>query len=512
MRRPSKVLAFVLLVLVLLGSLSALAESAAGYTAAELSVLLTSYLSPSGDNYGSPLPGWLKAYFGIENADRPSDTPKATAAAESPAVVASAAPTPKATQAPVTPAAEEVAVQPEVLVASAEEAPQPAPTPLTSRIVMPAEGAAAPAVVSTRLAAYVLPIIAEASAEELPPEEEEAPEEEETIIEATMAPQEPIFELSAFEPKPTAEAESTETTMDVEAVPAPASGPFTVQALNFLDTEIHGTGLPGYEITAYVSGEILTATVDDDGTWKIELPDWIFLMEGNEIRVTHAMPVEESEESEAPEAGEAAEEGAEATDTADTTVPAETAEPEIPAIEEIRLFVSRKQSMQPTVGDFDNTMTIISGTGVPYARITVAWPDDTLSVYEPVMLTGYWGIETAAGKWKVGDKISVIQQETNMQPSEPRTITVVEQSPQPVVNPLKVGDAQITGAGVSGASISIQSGAGFNGSATVARDATTWSYDIPEGITLSAGSVVRLYQKVPGKTQSDWFEVTVQAP
>lgn len=249
----------------------------------------------------------------------------------------------------------------------------------------------------------------------------------------------------------------------------------TVNRVKEGDNTIIGKGEPGAVITVTLpNGDKLPTTVNNDGSWSVDVPVGLELKIGDEVKAT------QTEDGKAP------------SDEVTTQVGQ----------------VYRTQS--PTVDPITEGDNKITGTGVPGAEITVTLPNgDELS--STVDEDGYWSVNVPAGSApKAGEDVKIIQAEDEKAPSNEVTTQVghKNQTQIPTVDPITEGDDKITGTGIPGAEITVTLPNGDKLPITVDKDGN-WTVDIPAGLEPKAGDEIKVIQIEDGKDTSGEVTATV---
>ena len=302
------------------------------------------------------------------------------------------------------------------------------------------------------------------------------------------------------------------------------SDPPTIGEITVGDKEITGTGEPGAEITVTLEdGTKIETTVDENGNWKVDLPDDKEVGEGDTITVVQT------------------EEGKDPSD--ETQVTAENRP------DPIRVSLKTSANLSGTaearrVGDIIEYTIIVKNEGAPKSLWTNVIIEDTLPTevtyvngsvaidgaaagaaagYSDGILTAYLGDisggvkkvvtfraeinETAYGKiFKNTAVVDGVDVEEGIDPPP-----VAGRSPTPSVDEINDGDRVITGTGEPGATIVIDfPPSTIKGTATVGEDGT-WSVTVPGSVNLEEGAKVTVVQTVEGSNPSLPEEVIVQA-
>ena len=234
------------------------------------------------------------------------------------------------------------------------------------------------------------------------------------------------------------------------------------------DSTIGGMGIPDAVVTVTLpDGAELTATVDQDGNWTVNLPANSQIEAGDSITVTQ----KEDGKKTSPE---------------------------------VTVEIGRgEQTQAPTVDPINQGDETASGTGVPGANITVTLPDGT-DVTTKIKPDGTWEVDLPAQpKLNPGDQIDITQTEENKRPSPPVVVEVGngEQTQTATVDPITEGDDKITGTGVPGAEITVTLPDGTEITTNVNPNGT-WEIDVPAGLELKPGDRVTAVQKEDGKSPS----------
>ena len=302
------------------------------------------------------------------------------------------------------------------------------------------------------------------------------------------------------------------------------SDPPTIGDITAGDKEITGTGEPGAEITVTLEdGTKIETTVDEDGNWKVELPDDKEVGEGDTITVVQT------------------EEGKDPSDEAQIT--AERRPDPIKVSLKSSANLSRTDGAR-RVGDIIEYSIIVKNEGMPKSRWANVVIEDTLPT-EVTYVNGTVAIdgETAGAAASYSDGILTVNlgdipggvkkiisfraeiNDTAYGKSFKNTAVVdgvdVEEgiepppvaglSPMPSVDEINDGDRVITGTGEPGASIVIDfPPSTVKGTATVGEDGT-WSVTVPGSVNLEEGAKVTVVQTVEGSDPSLPEEAIVQA-
>ena len=207
------------------------------------------------------------------------------------------------------------------------------------------------------------------------------------------------------------------------------------------------------------------------------------------------------------------------------------------------ITVRKEESENPGINPVVEGQTKITGTGVKGAKIEVQI-EKTLNKPEKAGETtvkpdGTWEVDVNEDSIKKGDKVRVIQTESNKKPTARYTIATLKneqdnqqpdvgkQKPQddgqakpqaksekPTINPVTEGERIISGTGKPGAKIDVtkfNSGQGqIMGSNIVVNDKGKWTLNIPEGIELKKGDTILVNQQ-EGKERPIQVSAEVQA-
>lgn len=207
------------------------------------------------------------------------------------------------------------------------------------------------------------------------------------------------------------------------------------------------------------------------------------------------------------------------------------------------ITVRKEESAVPKINPVVEGQTKITGTGVKGAKIEVQI-EKTLNKPEKAGETtvkpdGTWEVDVNEDSIKKGDKVRVIQTESNKKPTARYTIATLKneqdnqqpdvgkQKPQddgqakpqaksekPTINPVTEGERIISGTGKPGAKIDVtkfNSGQGqIMGSNIVVNDKGKWTLNIPEGIELKKGDTILVNQQ-EGKERPIQVSAEVQA-
>lgn len=245
---------------------------------------------------------------------------------------------------------------------------------------------------------------------------------------------------------------------------------------------IAGTGVKGAKVMVTIPGHDtpVEATVGDDGTWSVNVPNNIELKENDEIK---------------------------ATQTETDKKPSEAASVKVKKDE---------ASKAPTIDTPLAGASEVTGTGEPGASILVTFPAE--AGQEPKTATAIVG---ADGKWSVqvpdgvtlkeNDTVKATQTEDDKEPTE-ATATVKDaatgKSANPTINPVKSDAKEVTGKGVAGAKIFVKV-PGHDPVEVKVGDDGSWKYPLPDDVELGDGSPIKATQVEEGKEPSD--EVVAEA-
>ena len=160
----------------------------------------------------------------------------------------------------------------------------------------------------------------------------------------------------------------------------------------------------------------------------------------------------------------------------------------------------------PVIDDVFEGDTAVTGTGVADSTIAVTWPDGS-TTNTTVAGDNTWTIVPPA-TLVFDDTISAVQTTTDLLPSVPAHTVAQAVTPAPGINQIVEEDPQISGTGISGATVTITWPNSSISTATVGPF-DTW-IAIPN-VTLLVGDLVTATQTVPGKLVSPQTTSTVIA-
>ena len=162
-------------------------------------------------------------------------------------------------------------------------------------------------------------------------------------------------------------------------------------------------------------------------------------------------------------------------------------------------------SAVPVLDPVRSGLIPVTGTGVPESTITVTWPD--ASVTEVLVTPDNTWTALPPAPLLAGETVSVSQTTPNHLPSGQVSEIVQPTSEPPVINEVLAGDADVTGTGIPGSTVTIIWPDGSSDSVTVEPD-DTW-VAAPPG-TLLLGQEISAVQTTPGMLPSLPDTVTVQ--
>ena len=301
------------------------------------------------------------------------------------------------------------------------------------------------------------------------------------------------------------------------------------------DKTLSGTAAPGYKVSLIIElknqpGTSINkdATVDEHGNWSANLVDE--LKEGDKVTVYQTKQFKNGEKTITVKAKQEKPQNP-SEDKNKPNPPADDNKdkPNPPAKED----ESRKEKTKnPTINPVKEGDKVISGTGVPGAKVSISRTEKDSSkgiiLAKDIIVdaTGNWSVTIDAKKFKEGDTIFVVQREDDKEYSDQTEVTVAKadkksQQPEnnkqpennnqdnqekelskfPVANEIKAGDAKITGQGVPDATIVVTK-QGENGKevkATVGKDGK-WSVDLKEAAKEGDEFIIKQQEK--GKKDS----------
>ncbi|MFR9275742.1 Ig-like domain-containing protein [Finegoldia magna] len=301
------------------------------------------------------------------------------------------------------------------------------------------------------------------------------------------------------------------------------------------DKTLSGTAAPGYKVSLIIElknqpGTSINkdATVDEHGNWSANLVDE--LKEGDKVTVYQTKQFKNGEKTITVKAKQEKPQNP-SEDKNKPNPPADDNKdkPNPPAKED----ESRKEKTKnPTINPVKEGDKVISGTGVPGAKVSISRTEKDSSkgiiLAKDIIVdaTGNWSVTIDAKKFKEGDTIFAVQREDGKGYSDQTEVTVAKadkksQQPEnnkqpennnqdnqekelskfPVANEIKAGDAKITGQGVPDATIVVTK-QGENGKevkATVGKDGK-WSVDLKEAAKEGDEFIIKQQEK--GKKDS----------
>ncbi|PTG96283.1 hypothetical protein BU632_04035 [Staphylococcus chromogenes] len=240
------------------------------------------------------------------------------------------------------------------------------------------------------------------------------------------------------------------------------------------DGTVTGEGEPGGTVTVtFPNGEVVTGTVDEDGTWTVDVPPTVTLTEGDVITAT----VEDDNGN---------------VSTPGNGTVTDTIAPDAPVVDPIK------------PGD-----TVVTGEGEPGGTVTVTFPNGEV-VTGTVDEDGTWTVDVPPTVTiKDGDTIAVTQTDKGGNESDSTTVVVtgdkddsttppVDNSGNndgnndcPVVKPIQNNDTSVTGQTEPGAPVKVE----FPGDTTVtteADDEGQFTVSVPQHVALNDGDTVKV--------------------
>ena len=254
-------------------------------------------------------------------------------------------------------------------------------------------------------------------------------------------------------------------------------------------TRVTGNGVPGSEITVrFKNGTTRTDIVGDNHLWSVNVPAGVTLEIGDMVFATQKTGDKDiSDEAQRTVVGEA------------------------PPV----------RSDTPNIDPIKDTDKTVTGQGIPGAEIEVTWPDGVTKSKTTVSQDGNWAVAVPATvTLQEGDIVTAVQTEPGKPESAPAQETVNGdtttgprnngKSDTPDINVIYVGDEVVTGRGTPGSRVGVKF---KNGQIiwTIVNPDTTWSVDVPSGISMLKGDEVYGIQRTQGKKPSDWAQRTVIA-
>ncbi|MCU5745451.1 Ig-like domain-containing protein, partial [Staphylococcus sp. SQ8-PEA] len=251
----------------------------------------------------------------------------------------------------------------------------------------------------------------------------------------------------------------------------------TVNPVTVDDKVITGKGTPGHTVEVTLpDGTKVTGKVDDDGNYRVDVPEGTTLKPGDKVSVVEK-------------------------DKYDHASPAT----------EVTVNDTENTAKQPTVDPVTVGDQVITGKGTPGHTVEVTLPDGTKAT-DKVEDNGNYRIDLPEGTvLEPGDKVSVVEKDKydHVSPATEVTVNDIEnKAQQPQVDPIKGGDTSISGKGTPGNKIEVTLPDGRTVTGRADKDGN-YSIDVPEGVTLKPGDKVSVVEKDKDGHTSPATEVIV---
>ncbi|MCK1238706.1 Ig-like domain-containing protein [Streptococcus uberis] len=225
-----------------------------------------------------------------------------------------------------------------------------------------------------------------------------------------------VLPVTETDPSGNVSEATTVTVTDTTAPDAPTVNPITSE-----DSVVTGKGVPGNTITVtFPNGTTGTTVVQPNGTWTVSVPVGIDLVGGEVLPVTSTDPAGNT------------------SPTTNVTVKDVTPPP------------------APPVNPLTSTDSVVTGTGVPGDTITVKFPN-RVTVTTIVQLDGTWTVTIPVSVDLIGGEVlPVIETDPSGNVSPATSVTVTDTTAPVVdVNPVKLGDTEVTGTSEPGTTITV---------------------------------------------------------
>ncbi|MEE6710720.1 Ig-like domain-containing protein [Pediococcus acidilactici] len=233
------------------------------------------------------------------------------------------------------------------------------------------------------------------------------------------------------------------------------------------DRTIRGTGKPGatVDVTLDDGTVIGSATVNDEGTWSVNVPDGIELKEGNIINATQTFDGVTSEKGQ-------------------------------------RTVDPRGDVKAPVINPITEGDSEITGTGKPGATVMVSFDDGTVIGTTTVDENGKWSVDVPAGvTLTAGDQVVATQTFDGVTSEQSnRKVDPQQQIDPPNINNVPSDASSITGKGVPGATVTVTLADGTVIGTAVVDENGKWSVDVPAEITFNVGDEIDPTQTLDGVT------------
>ena len=251
----------------------------------------------------------------------------------------------------------------------------------------------------------------------------------------------------------------------------PVSDTPNINPIKASDVMVTGEGVPGAEIVVtWPNGQgTTTTTVDQNGNWGVGKPGNVVLHEGDVVT---------------------------AVQTEDGKLPS------VPATETVG-GVPVLVSDTPDIDDIYEGDPVITGSGLAGSAIKVRIPDGRI-IDTVVGANGKWSVDVPDDTVLLaGEEVSAQQITGGKQASAWAKHTVLAKpdelvSNTPNINPIKVGDKEVTGQGVPGAEIEVIWPNGQGSSKTTVDGDGKWAVTVPDNVELKVGDEVLAIQTEEG--------------
>ncbi len=282
-----------------------------------------------------------------------------------------------------------------------------------------------------------------------------------------------VIKAAQQENKPANKAISVETESNV--VPIGQSIPPVFKPITEGDSKVYGVdGVPGSKIkVTFPDGTVVdNIIVAEDGTWVVNVPKDIYLLEDEIVKATQT----------------------------------ETGKHESTVTEE-PVGHLMKQSRPPVINEIIEEDKTVSGTGIPGSIVKVIFPDGTVVDDIKVDDKGNWIVEVPTGITLIeGEIVKATQTETGKYESvltEEPVGHLTKQSRPPVINDIIEGDRTVGGTGIPGSTVKVTFPDGTVVDNIKVTDNGTWIVNVPNGTNLVEGEIVSATQTEPNKTESN---------
>ncbi|MCL2057568.1 MAG: Ig-like domain-containing protein [Oscillospiraceae bacterium] len=252
------------------------------------------------------------------------------------------------------------------------------------------------------------------------------------------------------------------------------------------DRVVNGNGVPGSEIIVrFENNAVVRTTVQANRLWSVNVPASVNLEEGDIVLAVQI--------------------------TGDKG-PSDEAQRTVLGAPRVVL------SDTPNIDPIKETDKSVTGKGVPGADIVVTWPDGSTTETK-VGPDGNWAVSVPPDvTLEEGDIITAVQKEPGKPDSLPAHETVNGdkttgpgndgKSDTPDIDVIYVGATRVTGRGTPGSEVAVKFRNGETVNVIVGQD-STWSVNVPTGISMNEGDLVFAQQYTEGKDPSDWAQRAV---